>query len=74
MLFMDFRQVFGSVQRIKLYKAMQDMKILLKLKRLTKMAMRYTKPKIKYENMVNKLFIFNKGVKQGDGVTTTRCV
>ena len=43
MLFVDFRQVFGSVQKVKLYEAMRDMGMPLNLTKLTKMAMSYTK-------------------------------
>ena len=45
---------------------MRDIGSPLKLIKLTKMAMRFTKAKIKYENMLCKSFAFNKGIKQGD--------
>ena len=32
--------------------------------------MRFTKAKIKYENMLSELFTFNKGVKQGTKTMT----
>ena len=42
------------------------MGILLKLIKLTKMAMRFKKDKIKRVNMLRESFAFSKGVKQGD--------
>ena len=70
-MFVDFRQAFNSVRRVKLYKDMQDMEMPLKLIKLTKMSLRFTKVKIKYDNMLNESFAFNKRVKQGDGFSAT---
>ena len=50
---------------------MQDMGIPLKLIKLTKMAMKFTKAKIKHENMVSESFAYNKGVKKGDAFLST---
>ena len=47
------------------------MGISLKRIKLTKMVMRYTKAKVKYENMLRESFKFNTGVKQGDGLSAT---
>ena len=63
MLLMNFRQAFNSVGRIKLYEAMVCMGISLKLIMLMKMAMSFSKVKIKYEDMLNESLAFNKGVK-----------
>ena len=58
-----------SYTHLDVYKRqMQDMGIPLKLIKLTKMAMRFTKAKIKYENMLSESFAFNKGVEQSDGL------
>ena len=38
---------------------------------LTKMTMRYTKDKIKCENILSESFTFKKEVKQGDGILAT---
>ena len=67
-LFVEFRQAFGSVRRAKLYKDKRDMGIPLKL---TKLAMGHTKPKFKFEITLSKSFTFNKVVKQGDGFSAT---
>ena len=47
MLFVDYRQAFGSVRRVKRCEAMWNMEIALKRMKLTKMAMRFTEAKIK---------------------------
>ena len=64
MLFVNFRQPFENVRRLKLFEAMQDMGIHLKFMKLTKMPMTFTEAKIKYENMLSQSFAFNKAVKQ----------
>ena len=40
MLFVDFKQTFDSIDRYKLYQAMEDMKIPYKLTTLVKMMMK----------------------------------
>ena len=49
----------------------RDMGIPLKLIKLANMAMRYTKAKIKYKNILGESFTFNKGIKQADGLSAT---
>ena len=53
MFFVDFRQSFDSVRRVKLYEAMQNIGIHLKLMKLRKMTMRFIKAKIKHKNVLS---------------------
>jgi hypothetical protein len=49
-LFVDFKQAFDSIDRYKLYRAMEDMKIPHKLTRLVKMTMKNTTARVKVTN------------------------
>jgi len=71
MLFIDFKQVFDSINRERLFGAMDKMGIPQKLIRLIRMTMCQTKERVKIDNQISALFEFNKGVKQGDGLPTT---
>jgi endonuclease/exonuclease/phosphatase family metal-dependent hydrolase len=71
MLFMDFKQAFDSIKRGKLFMAMDSMGIPQKLIRLTKMTMRQTKARVKIDNQLGVPFEYDKGVKQGDSLSTT---
>jgi sorting nexin-29 len=71
MLFLDFKQTFGSIDRHKLYQAMEDVKIPYKLIRLVKMTMKDTTARVKVTNKLSNSFTFNAGVRQGDGLSTT---
>jgi hypothetical protein len=51
--------------------AMDGMGIPQKLIRLTKMTMRQTKARVKIDNRLGAPFEYNKGIKQGDGLSTT---
>jgi hypothetical protein len=67
MLFVDFRRAFDSINRKRLYDAMEWMKIPDKLIRLTQMTMNTTQAKVKIDKKLSVNFEFNTGVKQGNG-------
>jgi hypothetical protein len=69
MLFVDFRQAFGSVNRNRLYEAMKQMKIPDKFIRLTQIIMNVTQAIVKTDNKLSATFEFNAGVEQGDGLS-----
>jgi len=71
MLFIDFKQAFDSINRERLFGAMNRMGIPQKLIRLKRMTMCQTKARVKTDNQISAHFEFNKGVKQGDGLSTT---
>jgi sorting nexin-29 len=71
MLFGDFKQAFDSIDRYKLYQAMEDMNIPHKLVRLVKMTMKNTTARVKVTNILGNSFTFNAGVRLGDGLFTT---
>jgi hypothetical protein len=71
MLFIDFKQAFDSINRKRVFEAMDKMGIPQKLIRLIRMTMCQTKARVKIDNQLTAPFEFNKGVKQGDGLSTT---
>jgi len=70
MLFIDFKQAFDSIKRGRLLTAMDRMGIPQKLFRLTRMTMQQTKARVKIDNQLGATFEYDKGVKQGDGLST----
>jgi hypothetical protein len=70
MLFVDFRQAFDSINRKRLYEAMEWMKIPDKLIIFIRRTMNTTQGKVKIENKRSAKFEFNTGVKQGDALST----
>jgi hypothetical protein len=71
MLFIDFQQAFDRTNRETLFAAMDKMGIRQKLIRLTRMTMCQTKARVKSDNQLGAPFEYDKGVKQGDGLSTT---
>jgi len=71
MLFIDFKLAFDSVDRHQLIEELHRMKKTTKLIRLTEINIGSTKAGIKIGNNVSKTFEYNKGVKQGEGISTT---
>jgi hypothetical protein len=70
-LFTDFTEAFDSVNREKLLEIMYEYGISKKLIHLVEMSLNTTKAKVKVGNNLSEEFEFNKGVKQGDGLSTT---
>jgi len=66
MPFIDFKQAFDSINRERLFGAMDKMGISQKLIRLMRMTMCQTKGRVKIDNQISATFECNKGVKQGD--------
>ena len=71
MLFIDSEQAFDSINRKRLFEAMDNMGIPQKLIRLFRMTMCQTKARVKTDNQLSAPFEFNKGVKLGDSLSTT---
>jgi len=57
MLFVDFKQAFGSIDRYRLYQVMEDMKIPHKVIRLVKMTMKNTTARVKVTNRATVLHL-----------------
>jgi sorting nexin-29 len=71
MLFIDFKEAFDSINRKRLFEAMDKVGIPQKLIRLIRMTMCETKARVKIDSQTSAPFEFNNGVKQGDGLSTT---
>jgi len=71
MLFIDFKQAFDSINRQTLCAATDRMAIPQKVIRPTRTTMCETKARVKIDNQISATLEFNKGVKQGDGLSTT---
>jgi len=71
MLFIDFKQAFDSVNRERLFGAMDRLQIPQKLIRLIRMTRCQTRARVKMDNQTSAPLEFNKGVKQGDDLSTT---
>jgi hypothetical protein len=71
LLFMDYKQIFDSINRTELFAVMEKMNIPHKLIGLTKMTLNKTTATLKIKDKLSQEFDFNVGVKQGDGLSTT---
>ncbi|XP_066904610.1 uncharacterized protein [Halyomorpha halys] len=65
-LFIGFRQDYDSVDRGKLLKPLQSLRIPSKLIRLTKMTLERTSCKVKTRVGISNSFRVNSGLRQGD--------
>uniref|UniRef100_A0A8D9AN49 Craniofacial development protein 2 n=1 Tax=Cacopsylla melanoneura TaxID=428564 RepID=A0A8D9AN49_9HEMI len=70
-LFLDYRQAFDNVRRAKVKEALTDIKVPKKLQNLIMMSMEHSKAQVKIENQLSDPFSVNKGVRQGDGLSST---
>jgi hypothetical protein len=70
MFFIDFKHAFDSINRKRLFEAMDKMEIPQKLIRLMT-TMCQTKVRAKIDNQKSAPFEFSNGVKQGEGLSTT---
>lgn len=71
LIFIDFKQAFDSLRRNQLMKALQKLGIPGKLRRLIQMTMTNTRMRVKTTKGVTEEFEINKGVRQGDSLSTT---
>ncbi|XP_039297864.1 uncharacterized protein LOC120354582, partial [Nilaparvata lugens] len=65
-LYIDYKQVFDSIKRDSLIKAMIEFGIPCKLVRLVRMTLKETKYKIKVQGRLSSSFMASKGLRQGD--------
>jgi len=69
-LFIDFKQVYDSINREKLMLILEEFKIPRKLINLIGMTLRNTTGRVKVRNMMTEEFAINKGLRQGDALST----
>ena len=69
LLFIDFKSAYDSIDREKMYVAMNGINIPQKLIRLVKMIMSNMQSQIKIQSKLSAPFIIHRGVRQGDAVT-----
>lgn len=69
-LFIDFKQAYDSINRQKLYETMEYFEIPKKLIRLVKMTLKETKCKVILQSETSRNFLVNKGLRQGDSLST----
>lgn len=70
-LFVDFRQAFDSIKRNQLLEILKTLQVPLKLRKLIKMTMSHTRASVKTQIGETEEFETNKGVRQGDSLSTT---
>ena len=69
-LFIDFKQAYDSINRGKLILILEEFNIPRKLINLTGMTLRNTTGRVKVQNMMTEEFAINKGLRQGDALST----
>ena len=70
-VFIDFKQVFDSVDGQKTIQILQELRIPNKLVRLIKMTIQNTEASVKIENLASNPFLILSGVRQGDSLSAT---
>lgn len=71
MLFIDFRQAYDSIQRQKLYEALNCLGVPRKLINLIKMTLKGTHCRVVVDGKLSEKFEVRTGLKQGDPMSTT---
>lgn len=71
MLFVDFRQAFDTIHRGKLMKALKELEVNVKLRRLIRMTMQNTRATILTQKGESDQININRGVRQGDALSAT---
>lgn len=71
LLFIDFKQAFDSIKRCKLITALKELGVPAKLRKLIQMTLKTTRLTIKTQKGETEEFEVNKGVRQGDSLSTT---
>lgn len=69
-LFIDFKQAYDSIIRTKMIEAMTTLKIPKKLIELVLMTLKRTWSKVTWEGKISKAFNVQKGLRQGDPLST----
>nr|CAH7721816.1 unnamed protein product [Callosobruchus chinensis] len=70
MLFIDYKQAYDSIDRNKIYSALGKMAVPQKIINLIQMSLKYTSNKVAVEGRLSKHFEDNKGLRQGDPLST----
>ncbi|KAL3269071.1 hypothetical protein HHI36_008154 [Cryptolaemus montrouzieri] len=71
MLFIDYKQAYDRIIREYIYEAMDELKIKGKLIRLVRMTLTDTTYKVKMSGHLSESFCVDKGLSQGDPLSTT---
>lgn len=68
-LFIDFRQAYDTVRRVKLWQAMEELGFPKKLIRMTQLCIGGSKSKVRVGQNFSEVFDINNGLKQGDALS-----
>ena len=69
-LLIDFKQAYDSINKEKLILILEELEIPRKLIKLIGMTLRNTTSRVKVQNMMTEEFAINKGLRQGDALST----